>query len=62
MTKFLETVNRFVWGVPALILILGVGIYLSIRTGFVQLRLFPKAWRAFLGRLSGWVQTMNAMY
>ena len=57
MTKFLETVNRFVWGVPALILILGVGIYLSIRTGFVQLRLFPKAWRAFLGRLSGWEKT-----
>ena len=45
MTHLLETVNRFVWGVPALLLILGVGIYLTIRTGFGQFRLFPKAIR-----------------
>ncbi len=48
MIWFLETLNRFVWGVPALVLILGVGLYLSIRTGFVQIRLFPKAVRSFL--------------
>lgn len=51
MIKFLETINRFVWGVPALILILGVGIYLTIRTGFAQITLFPRAMRVFLGRL-----------
>lgn len=34
----IQTVNRLVWGAPALILILGVGLYLSIRTGFLQLR------------------------
>lgn len=50
MTKILETVNQFVWGVPTLLLILGVGIYLSIRTGFAQLTLFPKAIRLFLHR------------
>lgn len=48
MLGVLETVNRFVWGVPALILILGVGIYLSLRTGFAQIYLFPKALRSFL--------------
>ena len=48
MEKILETVNGVVWGVPALLGILGVGLYLSIRTGFVQLRLFPKAMRAFI--------------
>ena len=48
MLKFLERVNRFIWGIPALLLILGVGLYLSIRTGFAQLRLFPRAVRAFL--------------
>lgn len=53
MTKFLEAVNGFVWGIPALVLILGVGLYLSIRTGFAQLRLFPRALRAFAGNLSG---------
>ena len=50
MTKILELLNRFVWGVPALVLILGVGCYLSIRTGFVQLTLFPKAVRQFVRR------------
>lgn len=51
MIEFLEKVNQFVWGIPALILIVGVGIYLSIRTGFVQITLFPKAIREFSGRL-----------
>jgi AGCS family alanine or glycine:cation symporter len=35
MTKILESVNSLVWGIPALVLILGVGFYLSLRTGFV---------------------------
>ena len=43
MRKYLEIVNHMVWGVPALVLILGVGIYLTIGTGFVQFRLFPRA-------------------
>ena len=47
MTKILDAVNQFVWGVPALILILGVGILLSVRTGWVQFRLFPAAIRRF---------------
>jgi len=51
MTEILETVNGFVWGVPALILILGVGLYLSIRTGFAQLTFFPRALKLFAGQL-----------
>lgn len=47
MEKILETVNAVVWGVPALLGILGVGLYLSIRTGCIQLRLLPKALRNF---------------
>ena len=50
MIWILETVNRFVWGVPALILILGVGFYLTIRTGCGQLVLFLSACRAFISR------------
>ena len=45
MTKFLENINGFVWGAPALVLILTVGILLSLRTGFVQVTLFPRALR-----------------
>lgn len=48
MEDILLRIHSFVWGVPALLLILGVGIYLSIRTRFVQLRRFPDAVRAFL--------------
>ncbi len=53
MTKFLESVNGFVWGVPALVLILGVGLYLSVATGFAQLRLFPRAVKEFFAKLRG---------
>lgn len=53
MTSILEQINRIVWGVPALVLILGVGLYISIRTGFVQIRLFPKALRIFFAKLTG---------
>ena len=53
MTEVLESVNRIVWGAPALMLILGVGVYLSFRTGFAQLTLFPKALREFFARFRG---------
>ncbi len=53
MEALLETVNAIVWGVPALVGILGVGFYLTIRTGFVQLRLFPKALARFFRMFRG---------
>ena len=53
MHKFLEFINQFVWGAPALVLILGVGIYLTIATGFAQFRLFPRAICSFFSRLTG---------
>ena len=53
MQKYLEIVNHMVWGAPALVLILGVGFFLTLRTGFVQFRLFPRAIRLFFARLTG---------
>lgn len=50
MVQVLESINRLVWGVPTLALILGVGIYISVRTGFCQLRLFPRALKDFLSQ------------
>lgn len=44
-------VNNFVWGVPAMVCIIGVGLYLSLRTGFIQLRKFPYAMKCTLGRM-----------
>ncbi len=51
MTNFLSELNGLVWGAPALLLILGVGLYLSLRLGFVQLRLLPRALRLFAAKL-----------
>ena len=53
MEEMLEKINAVVWGVPALAGILGIGIYLSFRTGFAQLRLLPKALGAFWRTLRG---------
>ena len=44
-------VNDFIWGVPAMVCILGVGLILSLRTGFLQIRKFPYAIRTTLGRM-----------
>ena len=51
MAGYIDFANKFVWGVPALILILGVGLFLSLRTGFCQLTLFPRACAAFFRKL-----------
>ena len=53
MQKYLEVLNHVVWGVPALVLILGVGFFLTLRTGLAQFRLFPMAVRHFFSRLAG---------
>ena len=46
----LDCMNRIVWGVPALLLILGVGVYFSFLTGFLQIRLLPRAIRHFVSK------------
>lgn len=49
--KINSVVNGFIWGVPAMICIIGVGLYLSIRTGFIQIRKFPYAIKTTIGRV-----------
>jgi len=46
-----STINNFIWGVPAMICIIGVGLYLSIATGFIQLRKFGYAMKNTIGRI-----------
>ena len=46
-----SAVNNFIWGVPAMICIIGVGLYLTIRTNFLQIRKFPYAIKTTLGRM-----------
>lgn len=49
--KINDAVNGFIWGVPAMVCIVGVGLYLSWGTNFVQLRRFGYAIRHTLGRV-----------
>ena len=53
MTKILDACNRLVWGVPMLLLIVAVGVYLTARTGFAQFALFPTAIKRFVARFNG---------
>lgn len=46
-----SVVNNFIWGVPAMLCIFGVGLYLSIRTHFLQIRKFPYAIKTTIGRM-----------
>lgn len=46
-----DLLNGFVWGVPAMVCIIGVGILLSVRTGFIQFRKFPYAMKATIGKV-----------
>ena len=51
LIKLNGILNSFIWGVPAMVCILGVGLYLSFRTGFLQIRKFPYALRCTIGRM-----------
>lgn len=44
-----DAVNGFVWGVPAMVCIIGVGLWLSFKTGFIQIRRFGYAMKKILG-------------
>ncbi len=46
-----SVINNFIWGLPAMICIIGVGMVLSVRTGFIQIRKFPYAMKITIGRM-----------
>lgn len=46
-----NVVNNFIWGVPAMICIIGVGLVLSFRTRVLQIRKFPYAMKVTIGRM-----------
>jgi alanine or glycine:cation symporter, AGCS family len=43
MNEILDAISGFVWGPPTLILIVGTGLYLTFRLGFLQFRVLPYA-------------------
>ena len=51
MTEVRLYIQDVILGLPAAGLILGVGLFLSLRLGFPQLRLFPRAMGLFFRRM-----------
>ncbi|WP_329886119.1 sodium:alanine symporter family protein [Pseudoramibacter faecis] len=50
-THFLGAANAAVWGIPMLVLLVGTGIFLSVRLGFLQFRHFGHVLRETVGKL-----------
>ena len=46
-----NAVNNFIWGVPAMICIIGVGLYLSISLQLIQIRKLPLALKETIGKI-----------
>lgn len=46
-----DVLNNFIWGVPAMVSIIGVGLLLSIKTHFIQIRKFGLAFKNALGKI-----------
>lgn len=51
ITKVNDALNGFIWGVPAIACIVGVGLYLAARTGFIQIRKFGYAMKNTFGKM-----------
>ncbi len=52
VNNFLEEINNnFIWGIPMIVFILSVGVILSFRTGFFQIRYFFLSLKQTLGSL-----------
>ena len=51
ITSINTVLNDFIWGVPAMVCIIGVGLYLSFRTGFIQIRKFGYSLKCTIGRI-----------
>ncbi len=50
ITNVNSAINNFIWGLPMMVLILGVGVYLSLRCGFPQFRHFVHIMKNTLGK------------
>lgn len=53
MWDALYNLTEFLWGTPLMILMVGVGLYLTVRTGFFQITGFATWWKMTIGEISG---------
>ena len=50
IAEWITRIDGFIWGIPLMVLLVGTGIYLTIRMGFVQLRCFRHAINVVRGK------------
>lgn len=60
--KINQAVNGFIWGVPAMICIIGVGLLLSVRTRFIQVRKFGAALKNTIGKIFDKTQAKDGLH
>ena len=48
INELISTIDRYVWGIPLIVLILSCGLLLSVRVGFIQVHKLGKALRYML--------------
>ncbi|MFS1664664.1 alanine/glycine:cation symporter family protein [Streptococcus sp. zg-JUN1979] len=53
MLTFFNALDNLIWGPPLLILLVGTGVYLSIRLGFLQILRLPKAFKFIFAKDEG---------
>ncbi len=53
MLNFFTKIDNFVWGPPLLVLLVGTGIYLTIRLGLLQVLRLPKAFKLIFAEDQG---------
>lgn len=51
ISKYNDIVNNIIWGAPMIILLMGVGIYFSIRLGFFQVSKIGYIWKHTIKRI-----------
>ena len=51
MSELISAVSRTVWGMPMLLIVIGSGIYYTVRLGFLQVRSFKEWTGATFGTL-----------
>jgi len=49
-SHWMQVMNGIVWGLPMILLLIGTGLFLTIRLRFIQLRLFGHAVRCITGK------------
>jgi alanine or glycine:cation symporter, AGCS family len=51
MTEIIGTLSTALWGAPAVILLMGTGIYLTLRLRFIQCRGFKQSYKILFGKV-----------